>query len=65
MNKIPFIFTGWGIVALIVYALIKVAPDMVKTLPDFYKTLPLKIPRALDNENSKQIKKIPELIKIK
>ena len=53
MNKIPFIFTGWGIVALIVYALIKVAPDMVKTLPDFYKTLPLKVPRALDNENSK------------
>mgnify|MGYP001158096592 CR=1 FL=1 len=50
--KIPFIFTGWGIIIMIIFVLAKATPSFVKSLPDFYKTLPLKIPRGMDNENS-------------
>jgi len=50
--KIPFIFTGWGIIIMIIFFLAKATPSFVKSLPDFYKTLPLKAPRALHHENN-------------
>jgi len=50
--KIPFIFTGWGIIIIIIFFLAKATPSFVKSLPDFYKTLPLKAPRALHHENN-------------
>lgn len=37
--KIPFIFTGWGIIIMIIFVLAKATPSFVKSLPDFYKTL--------------------------
>ncbi|MDA9624304.1 hypothetical protein N9S62_03405 [Pelagibacteraceae bacterium] len=55
--KIPFIFTGWGIIIMIIFVLAKATPSFVKSLPDFYKTLPLKVPRAIHHENNNDVEK--------
>ena len=55
--KIPFIFTGWGIIIMIIFVFAKATPSFVKSLPDFYKTLPLKVPRAMHHENNNDVGK--------
>ena len=45
-------FTGAGIIVIILMMLAKAAPSFVKTAPDLYKTLPLKVPRVMDQKSS-------------